>query len=67
MERTDGKGNLLDGSVLQQWLLDSVVKERGFGIILAFEFPCILSLVMQQLWVVVSLIEIFEHSGKDFG
>ena len=65
-----GKGDdgidLLDGSVLQQRLLDSVMVDCSFSIAVAFELPCIFSLVVEQLGVVVSLVEILKHCGQDF-
>lgn len=57
--------NLLYGSVLQQGLLDSVMVDCSFSIVVAFEFPCIFSLVVQQLGVVVSLVEILKHCRQD--
>jgi hypothetical protein len=32
-----------------------------------FEFPRVATLVVQQAWVVVSLVQVFEDGGKDFG
>lgn len=32
-----------------------------------FEFPRVATLVVQQAWVVVSLVEEFENGRKDFG
>lgn len=31
-----------------------------------FEYPRVTTLVVQQAWVVVSLVEVFEDGGKDF-
>lgn len=32
-----------------------------------FEFPRVATLVVQQAWVVVSLVEVFEDTGKNLG
>ena len=32
-----------------------------------FEYPRVTTLVLQQAWVVVSLVEVFEDGGKNFG
>lgn len=32
-----------------------------------FEFPRVATLVVQQAWVVVSLVKVFEDTGKDLG
>ena len=61
MGRSDDGIDLLNGSVLQQRLLDGVVVDCSFSIVIAFELPCILSLIVQQLGVVVSLVEILKH------
>ncbi len=31
----------------------------------AIQLPCIISLVMQQLWMIVSFVEVFEDSRED--
>lgn len=31
------------------------------------EYPRVMTLIVQQAWVVVSLVEVFEDGGKNFG
>ena len=53
--------NILDESVLQQSLLGFGVVESRLNLSSCiFKLPGVLSLVMQQSWVVVSLIKVFK-------
>jgi hypothetical protein len=53
--------NILDESVLQQSLLGVVVVESWLNLSSdVLKLPGVLSLVMQQSWVVVSLIKVFK-------
>lgn len=50
------EGDLLDGGVLEKWLLQSMVVDCRFCFAVVFEFPGILSLVVHQPGIVVSLV-----------
>ena len=69
-------GCAVDGGVLEQDLAHTVVVDcrldrsaatevlRVLGIL---ELPRVAALVVQQAWVVVTLVEVFEDAGKDLG
>lgn len=57
--------NLLDDSISHQDLLSNWMIDGGLGIVSCiFQFPCVLSLVMQQLGIVISLVEKLQDSGE---
>lgn len=47
--------------------LDGSATTEGSMVLGVFEFPRVATLVVQQAWVVVSLVEVFEDTGKDLG
>lgn len=47
--------------------LDGSATTEGIRVVEVFEFPRVATLVVQQAWVVVSLVEVFEDTGKDLG
>lgn len=70
-KRQTTRQSLLDNSVLQERCTNSVMVDRGvgrsFGTVCStiFEFPSILSLVMEQPRVVVTLVKVFKDRGQD--
>lgn len=47
--------------------LDGSATTEGIRVLGIFEFPRVATLVVQQAWVVVSLVEVFQDTGKDLG
>lgn len=67
-------GSAVDGSVFEQvtahpWMedcrLDGSATTKVVRVMSILELPGIVTLVVQQAWVVVSLVEVFEDAGKD--
>ena len=46
LRSVNDKVDLLDSSVLQQWLLNSMMGQGSFGVRVAFKLPSIFSLVV---------------------
>ena len=51
-----GGKDLLDGSILEDGLLDGMMVDGSFGASTIFKLPRVLPLVVQQFWVVVTLV-----------
>ena len=67
-------GGAVDGGVFEQVAahprvedcrLDGSATTKVLRVMSILELPGIVTLVVQQAWVVVSLVEVFEDAGKD--
>lgn len=74
--QTEFLGSAVDSGIFEQdpgytsmvdCRLDGPAATKVIRVLSVFELPRVTTLVVQQAWVVVSLVEIFEDAGKDLG
>lgn len=62
------RSDLLDDSIFHQCLFDSLAEDRSvIAIACVFQLPGVSFLVVDQSWIIVPLVEIFQNSGKNLG
>lgn len=63
-ESREGKEDILDDSIFHQGLFGGKAEDCSI-VPFVFQFPSVLSLVVDQLWVVVPSIKVFKDSRED--
>ena len=64
-------GGTVEHRILEQVLAKGRMKDDGFtGVCIGsrvLQLPGVSTFVVQQTWVVVTFVEVFQHRGEDFG